>query len=961
MWDTYNEDKASRFGISRVIRLILFATIGVIIISIVGNQSVNLFMNVVEFGDVFTKPLYYSTISGVILASIAFVRFSLHRRNSMTWYSFRMIIKFLQRNDYESPRSTIMRYPDFKMEKLSFFIWQITKIVLFAPLFSNLIFGMAMVYLFEGNDISLTSIPKIFILPFVNITLSSDFAQENVIPLIPGLTLIIPALLSAVGLRIFLYIGVAGIISIISQYIADLNESRPKLLSYISSVEVIIGSAFLWTGFTMFFSSNINYNTKYAILGALIIGAVFIGYGLYDKKSAKIIIYPQKKQIYVKLVTILLVSVVLVSIMAINNSIADAKKIEYMGPYVAQEIAINRDMAELDKVQIVNYDIRPPSITPSRVQPAVNDSKDTLDNIRVWDQKAAEFKLKPELGQKNDVNFADIDIVRFNDTMYWAAPTSPNLPADVTPENRWYNEHLVYTHTTKGVLMLEAATGNVIDSTKYFKQKNMYYGESGGTGIFDKDWSAFPVGRTYSDEINKFFYDGTGGIDISSPLSWIYEPNFMLSYPGSSIHVMRYKDIHERMELMYPYFIYEFGFGTSSNNNFNIKKIDVTPVTDGKNTYWLMPLIVSLDTTHVPWSSGNLLRLVGYALIDSYNGTVQLIVNGNDTFSQMFFEQYKDDNIVKEIPDWLNEQIQYPEEMFIWKISKFNQYHVIDPKTFIEAKNFYKVPDDSQTHYIITNPPGFEHPEFVGFQSLELRNSPARNLMGYMIVQNDVENIGKMTFYSVPLESNTKLLGPTAAREALEKDPTYAKEKTFLRNPRVGDNILYRVGDQEVYFIPVYTSTTAGGVVTQLGTIATVGASVTGNLYVGLGNTPQKAFENYLLKASGISLIDQGNQTILDVSDRLEKLRMIFSNAGLSLVKPTLISAPLTFKEADARYLFDSDFADVQRTISKFLKDFGSWGDGRIFEWEADNKVNYGVMKEVNGIVENHYISIEVG
>ncbi|HKO64993.1 MAG TPA: hypothetical protein VJU13_07305, partial [Candidatus Nitrosocosmicus sp.] len=335
MWDTYNEDKASRFSISRVIRLILFATIGVIIISIVGNQSVNLFMNVVEFGDVFTKPLYYSTISGVILASIAFVRFSLHRRNSMTWYSFRMIIKFLQRNDYESPTSTIMRYPDFKMEKLSFFLWQITKIALFAPLFSNLIFGMAIVYLFEGNDLSLTSIPNIFILPFVNISLSSDFAQENVIPLIPGLTLIIPALLSTVGLRIFLYIGVAGIISIISQYIADLNESRPKLLSYISSVEVIIGSAFLWTGFTTFFSSNINYNTKYAILGSLIIGAAFIGYGLFDKKSAKVIIYPQKKQIYIKLVTILLVSVVLVSIMAINNSIADAKKIEYMGPYVA--------------------------------------------------------------------------------------------------------------------------------------------------------------------------------------------------------------------------------------------------------------------------------------------------------------------------------------------------------------------------------------------------------------------------------------------------------------------------------------------------------------------------------------------------------------------------------------------------------------------------------------------------
>jgi hypothetical protein len=100
----------------------------------------------------------------------------------------------------------------------------------------------------------------------------------------------------------------------------------------------------------------------------------------------------------------------------------------------------------------------------------------------------------------------------------------------------------------------------------------------------------FPVSKIDSDEINKFFYDGTEKIDVSSPLSWIYETNFMLSYSGSSIHMMRYKDIHERMESIYPYFIYEFSFGTS-DNNFNIKKIAVIRVSDGKNTYWLMPLL----------------------------------------------------------------------------------------------------------------------------------------------------------------------------------------------------------------------------------------------------------------------------------------------------------------------------------------------------------------------------------
>jgi hypothetical protein len=83
-------------------------------------------------------------------------------------------------------------------------------------------------------------------------------------------------------------------------------------------------------------------------------------------------------------------------------------------------------------------------------------------------------------------------------------------------------------------------------------------------------------------------------------------------------------------------------------------------------------------------------------------------------------------------------------------------------------------------------------------------------------------------------------------------------------------------------------------------------------------------------------------------------------NSDLSLAKPALISAPLTFNEAEPPYLFGSDFADTERIISKF-QDFGSWSSERIFKWEDDdNKVNYGIMKEVNGIVENHYVSIEV-
>jgi hypothetical protein len=331
---------------------------------------------------------------------------------------------------------------------------------------------------------------------------------------------------------------------------------------------------------------------------------------------------------------------------------------------------------------------------------------------------------------------------------------------------------------------------------------------------------------------------------------------------------------------------------------------------------------------------------------------------GEDYFSTMFLEEYLDVGVTREVPEWLDEQIKYPEEMFIWKVSQFNIYHVTDPKTFIEAKEFYSIPEDSSRsippYYISTKPQGFENPEFVGFQSLELRGSQTKNLVGYMIAGNDLSSLGQMTFYSVPGDSPVKLLGPTGAKETLEKDKDYKNFRTLLNNPRTGENILYRIGDVEVYFIPVYTSNTGGGVVSQTGTIAAVGAaSITGTYYVGMGDTPVQADQ----PGTG------GNQTVvLDKQTRIQNLEKVFNNSGLAVVKPSSISAPVEFKEAEGAYLLESDFADIEAQIQSFVGAFGpEEGTGRIFEWQQDTKVNFGFLSQQGGIVENHYISIEVG
>lgn len=966
MWDTYSgEEKEPRSDIGKIIKIAILAAMSIVIFAVAGNQGVNLFLNVAEFGGSYTKTLYYSVTSGLALAAIALVRVNFASRHSIVWYGLGIIVSLTKRNEMAPSRPG--RYSDFHMSPLSFGLWQVTKVVLLAPLFGNLAFGMATAYMAAGGDMGVGTIGSIFGIPFSHIPSDGSFAAQNVIPAIPALTLLVPPLIGAVGVRLLLYVGMSGAVGVVSQYILDAGDRKPKFLAYISTIEIIVGAAVFWAGFTLFFSSSIDFNTTYLIAGALALGSAFVAFGFFDKRRSRVMICPAKRDVYLRLITTVAIVAIVGLIVTINASIAEAKKVEMRGPYIAQEIKVNRDMAGLDDISVVNYNVKPPPVSPSAIRTIVDANRETLANIRLWDQEAATQKLKPELGQRNDIAFSDTDILRFGGKMYWTGSTAPVLPQTVTRGDEWFNKHLVYTHSNTGFKMLEANTGNVVNEANFFAQRRIYYGKSGDSAdqsLF-KSWSAYPVGRTTSAEIDQFFYNGTGGVNVAPPVSWMFEPNFMLSNPNDSIHVMRYKDVHDRMALLYPYFVYDFAI--TSDTTPTLIKTGIIPVTDGTRTYWLMPLIVALDSKHVPWGSPFMLELVGYALIDSYNGTMQVIVTGKDAFSQMFYEQYKELGATRDVPSWLDDQIRYPEEMFIWKIAKFNRYHVTDPKTFIEARQFYDTPEDqskkANPYYIVTKPQGFAQPAFVGFQSLELSGSQTKNLVGYMIVENDLANLGHMTFYSVPLDSPTKLIGPTVAREALEKDRQYKEFKTLLQgSPKVGENILYKIGDQEVYFIPVYTASTSGGVVSQIGTIAAVGASVTGTFYVGLGDTPVEAFKNYLLKSTGEEPAQQPGQqppVTEAAADRIKAIEKVFSDAGLQVVKPTAISAPVEFAEAQTKYVTGTDFTPAQKAAEEFVSHFAPEG-GRVFEWQKDNKVNFGVLKSVDGIVENHYISIEV-
>ena len=932
----------------KFIRLGIIAIIGIVIFVTVGNQAVILSMNFTEFGEQFTKPLFYTLVSTIILSAIALVRVNIFGRSSIFWYGVKTAIGFIG-SAGQPISNNIQSFKDYKLSHLQFVIWQITKILLFGAFFANIMFGFAAVSFIEGNYLGIEHLPNLLSLPFVTPDTDPNYAVEKVVPLIPSLVILIPSLLTAIGLRLILYVGIHRIINVITLFLKDSEDGKPRYLNYVSTIEGIFGIAILWIGFNLFFTDQIDYNTRYVIGGTLVIGFALIAFSLFDRIRARVLTHMFKRDVYIRIISIIIIAIIIAGVISVNNSIADAKKIEFLGPYTAQQIGVNRYLGELNNITENIHDVQLTSVSPNNINNYVQQHSDVLDVIRVWDWEAAFAKLKPEIGLIPYVDFEDNDILRFNDTLYWTASMKPILPTSVSLENTWYNEHLVYTHVPNGFLTLEATDGQIIDSSQFFKQREIYYGEG---GLFEQTWSGFPNSRgSTSAELGGALYSGSGGLDISPPLSWIYEPNFLLSFPSESVHVMRYKDVNERMEILYPYFLYDL-FG---------KELDSVPVTDGENSYWLIPLIIGFDTHDVPWSVGNpYLRLVGYALVDSYNGDIQLLKTGDDFFTEMFASQYSEQFIP--IPSWLEEQVRYPAELFNWKTEMYNIYHVTNVETFIQANEFYEIPRGLDTYYVEAKPPGFEETEFIGLLSLELRGSQGRNLAGYMIVENDLDHLGNLQFYEVPLDSTTKLIGPTAVREALDRDPEFAQLKTLLRNPRVGDNILYRVGAHDVYFIPIYTAG-AGGVVAQLGTIAAVGAAFNGEYFVGLGETQEQAFEAYLKKVSGVAsatTVADDNYIELGKSDRIDIIKSIFEENNITISEPTSIQIPLSFNEGEIFFFTENDRIDTEEFLSEFIETVVN-PSNRVFMWQEENNLNIGTILIQNEIPEIHYVSIEVG
>jgi hypothetical protein len=263
------------------------------------------------------------------------------------------------------------------------------------------------------------------------------------------------------------------------------------------------------------------------------------------------------------------------------------------------------------------------------------------------------------------------------------------------------------------------------------------------------------------------------------------------------------------------------------------------------------------------------------------------------------------------------------------------------------GSDFYERPEATEVLYVLMT--SGNRADFVGLQLVEYQASPGRNLAG-MYIAYGTDQLGKLSLYRIS-NSTTQLIGPSAALQAVETDDYVRQQLTLLPNYRLGNILLYLIGDKLYYFIPVYINTEVqNAVITKMAFVTVVDATTGAKVAVGADSS-----QAYYAITGGIP-------TIVGSAERVKKLDSLFTDKGLSLIKPTQINANVEIRVTNITYTDETQWASVSAKVNDFITNYTQkYGITEVYYWTAQNgDLNYGVLVSTSGVVKLYYITVQI-
>jgi len=548
-----------------------------------------------------------------------------------------------------------------------------------------------------------------------------------------------------------------------------------------------------------------------------------------------------------------------------------------------------------------------------------------LSLVRQWDQTAAYTKMKNQIGV-NWMTLSDSDIIYIGGREYWAAPTTIAYPS-----RDWISTHLIYTHTSK-IIVIDSHSGEFVSVTEAFgvpREPLIYYGEGFHTNVY--------VNVRGFNEIGNVSYPGEPDYVLSGwqRILWFLlegQLGFAFSPPQEKINMLYCRDVLQRV------------------NNILIYGLKVDPdaylVSDGKRIYYNIQVYIDYPMRS-GFSASHYLRFFAVVLVDIENGEMHgYIVGKSDGFLVDFYRRYYPS--WSDPPEWLIPQLRYPEALLGMhnhpgQLDVDFYFHVEDPFIWRSGSQFYERPKATEALYVLMVVG--DQPYFIGLQLVEFQASPGRNLAGLYVAYGGPQ-LGHIELYSVP-NATTQFIGPSAALQAFETDDYVRTQLTLLTQRRFGNILLYSIGNKLYYFIPVYIEAEiANAVITKMAFVGIIDAET--GTQVAVGADAAQAYHALV-----------GITEKIGAEERLSKIISLFTEKGLSVVKPTKISGDVWIRVDNITYVTEEEWKQAESAINNFIQQYAQ-GSNEVYQWsEKRGEINMGILISERGIVKLYYISIK--
>lgn len=508
----------------------------------------------------------------------------------------------------------------------------------------------------------------------------------------------------------------------------------------------------------------------------------------------------------------------------VQRFIVQPNEVSLEAPYIKRNIKSTRAAYGLTDIQEKTF-----SATNDLTEQAVEDDKDTIDNIRLWDPSVAKQSYEQLQAIRPYYTFNDVDVDRYKVDgqmrQVLISPREMNISQLASTAQTWVNQHLVYTHGYGSVMnaasvydsrgLPDFLVGDVPPKVSAnagqskdleIKEPRIYFGEEESqyvvvnTSMKEFD---YPQGEKNATTT----YKAQSGIKVGSffkRAAWALRfqslQMMLSSYITPDSQILINRNVKDRITELAPWLTVDDDLYTAIING------RLVWIADGYTTSSMYPYAERLEN-----SDTNYIRNSVKITVDAYTGkTTFYAFDEKDpilkAWRTIFPSLFKSG---EEIPQAVRDHLRFPIGLFQAQAEIYRTYHMTDATVFYNKEDQWQIPGtkngkEMEPFFVLLKLPGAQKEQFYMMQPYTPRNRS--NMIGWMAVSCDPGSYGQRTVYLFPKER--VILGPEQISARINQDPVISPQFSLWdqRGSRVifGNMVVVPIHNSIVYVQPVF-------------------------------------------------------------------------------------------------------------------------------------------------------------